>query len=309
MTSDRSSPFEDVSPATSSDALAAEYTVGVDLGQSFDPTAVAVIRKLHGGSSRPIFQVGHLERFPLQESYVAQVDRVGRLLAHVGRLGPTELVVDQTGVGAAVADLFQARGLSPIGIVITAGDTVTRDPDNTLTYRVPKLHLVSRLQACLHNNQLRIHRGLADSMALVEELQGIKAEVTNSGYWKFGARAGKHDDLVLSVAVALWRANGDGMQSRGLFEYYRQTYGNGAERAAEPQAAEPPPEPLPPDPFDFYSFGNNAAPADVVLKAPGHISAATGLSGRAYLPDARGLFTVTAEDAKPLVAHGWVRAT
>jgi hypothetical protein len=60
--------------------------------------------------------------------------------------------------------------------------------------------------------------------------------------------------------------------------------------------------------FYFSGNGNNAAPADVVLRAPLGTSAATGLSGRAYLPDGRGLFTVTAEDAKPLLAHGWQRA-
>jgi hypothetical protein len=48
----------------------------------------------------------------------------------------------------------------------------------------------------------------------------------------------------------------------------------------------------PENPFDFYFSGNRkgAAPADVVLRAPVGASAATGLNGRAYLPDGRGLF-------------------
>jgi hypothetical protein len=35
----------------------------------------------------------------------------------------------------------------------------------------------------------------------------LLAEVTDSGYWRFGARAGKHDDLVLALAlaIALWQ--------------------------------------------------------------------------------------------------------
>jgi hypothetical protein len=44
----------------------------------------------------------------------------------------------------------------------------------------------------------------------VAELRDFRAEVTDSGYWRFGARAGKHDDLVLAVAIALWRAYGGG---------------------------------------------------------------------------------------------------
>jgi len=46
----------------------------------------------------------------------------------------------------------------------------------------------------------------------------------------------------------------------------------------------------------------------VTLRAPVAVSAATGLSGRLYLPDAQGRFRVTVEDSKPFVANGWTRA-
>ena len=36
------------------------------------------------------------------------------------------------------------------------------------------------------------------------------------------ARSGKHDDLVLALAIAVWRAHGGGMASYGLFEVMRQ---------------------------------------------------------------------------------------
>jgi hypothetical protein len=183
MTSNPSfpSPFEDVSPAAAPDAPAGEFTVGVDLGQSFDPTAVAVIRKLHADTDRPIFQVGHLQRLPLQTSYPAVVNHVGRLISHLR--GPSELVIDYTGVGRPVFDMFQVAGMSPIGVSITAGDVVANEG---LVYRVPKLMLISRVQALLHSGQLKIHRGLADAPALVEELQSFRAQVTDQG---FGASA------------------------------------------------------------------------------------------------------------------------
>jgi hypothetical protein len=303
MTSNPSfpSPFEDVSPATSSDS--GEFTIGVDLGQSFDPTAVAVVRKLDAGGSHPVFQIGHLQRLPLQTSYPAVVNHVGRLISHLR--GPAELVVDYTGVGRPVFDMFQIAGMSPIGVSITAGDVVTNEG---LVYRVPKLMLISRVQALLHSGQLKIHRGLADAPALVEELQSFRAQVTDQGFWRFGARSGRHDDLVLAVAIALWRSHGDTMQSRGIFEYYRQQYGSGAERAPEPQAAEPLPEPLPADPFRFYDIGaGGPAPADVVLRAPSMVSSATGLSGRSYLPDAAGNFRIAEGDVRPFVGAGWTR--
>jgi hypothetical protein len=134
----------------------------------------------------------------------------------------------------------------------------------------------------------------------------MRATVTDAGRWTFGARSGKHDDLVLALAVALFRSHGDGMQSWGLFEFYREQFGGGNGAEHKPQA-EPPPEPPTEDPWGFYIGSNGAAPADVVLKPLTSISSATGLSGRSYLPDACGCFTVSESDSKPFIAHGWTR--
>ena len=59
----------------------------------------------------PIFQVGHLERVPLGTPYPGIVAHVGRLL---GKLPPgTELVIDITGVGKPVFEMFTYAGISP----------------------------------------------------------------------------------------------------------------------------------------------------------------------------------------------------
>ena len=43
-----------------------------------------------------------------------------------------------------------------------------------------------------------------------------------------GARTGKHDDLVLALAIAVWRAYGGGMASYGVWELTRrQAMGSG----------------------------------------------------------------------------------
>jgi len=49
----------------------------------------------------------------------------------------------------------------------------------------------------------------------------------------FNARSGKHDDLVLALAIAVWRAYGGGMASYGVWELTRrQAMGS---RANEPR--------------------------------------------------------------------------
>jgi hypothetical protein len=165
----------------------------------------------------PIFQVGYLERLPLGTPYPAIVAHVGRLLTKLP--GHPELVIDFTGVGRPVFDMFVYSGIYPTGVVITGGMTETQDGRTCL---VPKLNLVSRLQALLHEARLKILRELDEAETLVRELQDFRMEFTTAGHLTFNARSGKHDDLVLALAIAVWRAHGGGMAGSGHFEFLRR---------------------------------------------------------------------------------------
>jgi hypothetical protein len=164
-----------------------------------------------------IFQVGHLERMPLGTPYPGIVAHVGRLLAKLP--AGTELIIDFTGVGRPVFDMFVYSGISPLGVLITGGTAETSDG---ATRSVPKLTLVSRLQALLHEGRLKILRELAEAETLVRELQDFRVEFTAAGHLTFNARSGKHDDLVLALAIAVWRAHGGGMAQYGHFEWMRR---------------------------------------------------------------------------------------
>jgi len=168
-------------------------------------------------TASPIFQVGYLERMPLGTSYPAIVAHVGRLL---GKLpARTELVIDITGVGKPVFEMFTYSGISPAGVLITAG---TSETWHECIWSVPKLTLVSRLQALLHQGRLKILRELAEAETLVRELQDFRVEFTAAGHLTFNARSGKHDDLVLALAMAVWRAHGGGMASYAAYELMRE---------------------------------------------------------------------------------------
>jgi hypothetical protein len=171
-----------------------------------------------------IYRVGYLERLPLGTPYPALVSHVGHLLA---RLPGAELVIDYTGVGRPIFDMFRFSGISPVGVLITSGTTETRGGQFC---GVPKLNLVSRLQALLHGGKLKIHRDLAEAETLVRELQDFRCEYTAAGHLTFNARSGKHDDLVLALAIAVWRAGYGGMTSAGIFEYYRRLAGDTTSR-------------------------------------------------------------------------------
>jgi hypothetical protein len=89
--------------------------------------------------------------------------------------------------------------------------------------------LISRVTALLHEGRLKIAKELPDAAALVEELGAFRATVTESGRWTFGARSGAHDDLVLALAIALWRAHGGGQSHQGLLDYISEQLSNGPE--------------------------------------------------------------------------------
>lgn len=192
------------------------WVAALDVGKSQDPSAVAIVEKraclleplTFNADKRSMpwewrFDVRHLERLPLGMPYPEQVEHVRRLLA-TAPLQRATLVVDGTGVGAAVTDLFRAAGSRVEAVTITAGSEATEPHSGE--HRVPKGVLVSRVQSALHTGRLRIAADLANASLLVEELKAFEVGFTSTGNMTFNARSGQHDDLVLSVALAVWYA-------------------------------------------------------------------------------------------------------
>jgi hypothetical protein len=93
--------------------------------------------------------------------------------------------------------------LRPIQIV--GGANVSEEFGMT---RVPKRDLVSVVQVGLQNKTLKIAAGLELSEILSRELQNFTVKITDAANDVYGAwREGTHDDLVLAVALAVWKAN------------------------------------------------------------------------------------------------------
>ena len=140
------------------------FFIGLDLGQAADYSALAVLERIIPQAPEPVsyrthelWQQGqpitpprkplppvyhgrHLERFPLGTPYPKIVVAVQERLAPLRAMrAETALVVDKTGVGAPVVDLFTEAGLEPIPITITAGTEPTPDGYG---WHVPKRDLV-----------------------------------------------------------------------------------------------------------------------------------------------------------------------
>jgi hypothetical protein len=198
------------------------FYVGLDLGQSADYTALAVVDSVHTCTSDGQLAKGlhlrHLERYPLRTPYPEIVEKVATLLRDE-RLAPTEydpsrgrycsrppaLVVDNTGVGVAVTDLLKGKGFRFTPVTITGGDTAHKTGRN---WRVPKRDIVAALEVPFHTGALKVAEGLTLWPVLREELlnfrRKINVKTAHDSYEHW--RESDHDDLVLATALACWRA-------------------------------------------------------------------------------------------------------
>lgn len=191
-----------------------EFFIGLDLGQSCDFTAVAVLERTAGpGDWDPVayaprkvarLLLRHLERVPLGTPYPEIVSRVGKIMGVLEELGSCHLVADATGVGRPVVDLLR---LEPMKcrlwpVTITGGDA---EREAAWSYRVPKRDLIVGVQVLLSAKELEIASGMKWGSALVAEMAAMKVRVTERAREQYGAgREGEHDDLVLAVSLACW---------------------------------------------------------------------------------------------------------
>jgi len=181
------------------------YVSGLDLGQTTDPTALAVLDHEWDAKGRALSNVVHLERFPLGTSYTEIVKSIVERFSKPP-LRDSALAVDQTGVGRAVVDLLrydrEARYcLQPI--TITSGHQATRQED--FSWHVPKKDLIGKLLVAMESGRCKIGRRVPYADLLVKELQNFRTKITPAGNEVYSAwREGDTDDLLLAVAMSVW---------------------------------------------------------------------------------------------------------
>ena len=195
--------------------MLATFYLGLDLGQTTDFTALAVVERRYPPPSGneypdPVYLLRHLHRFPLGTSYTAIVSAVAELVSTEQLRYQSVLTVDQTGVGRPLVEMLRKADMRCriVAETITAGQTVSVADDGS--FRVPKKELVTCLQILLQANRLKIVRSLPAASLLVSELLNFRVKITAAANETFEAwRERDHDDLVLALAIAVWYAERD----------------------------------------------------------------------------------------------------
>src|SRR5262249_34982457 len=139
------------------------------------------------GATAWLHTVRHLERWPLGTSYTKIVSDVTRLCSTPALHG-SPLVIDRTGVGRAVTDMFDQAPISGriVGVTITSGHDASEDDDG-YGWHVPKKDLVAALSALLHGSRLQIAPALREAETLRAELSNFKAKITPAGNETYAA--------------------------------------------------------------------------------------------------------------------------
>jgi hypothetical protein len=180
------------------------HVVGLDLGKREDYAALAVLELREAPQEAATAELTGLHRWHLGTPYPTVVANVLDLLKRRELKCPL-LVVDQSGPGEAVVDLFRDASAPMLGVSIGGGDAPpSRRPDGT--WRVTKKDLVSAPLVMLNYKRLTFAKGLPFLEVLLKELANFRVKITKSANETFEAGAGTHDDLVLALALACWAA-------------------------------------------------------------------------------------------------------
>ena len=141
------------------------FYCGLDLGQSKEYTALCAIERRP--ETPALYHVRSLKRFQLGTSYPDIVKKV-QVALQSPAIDPNLLLIDNTGVGIAVTDLFRKTGLNFCPITITGGEKVTSDARGI---RVPKRDLASTLQVLFQTKRLKIAGNLPDAQILIDRVK------------------------------------------------------------------------------------------------------------------------------------------
>lgn len=171
--------FKKINQCIAGEPLSAEpgrfYVIGVDLAKTADFTVLTVLDSI----TREIVCV---ERF----KDLLWAEQKFRIQGLAKKYNNALCIVDSTGLGDPVVEDLRFSGVSCDEVKFTL---------------TSKKQLVENLAVALENRSITIPR---ENDVMIEELKCFAYKVTPSGKLSYAAPEGKHDDCVISLALACW---------------------------------------------------------------------------------------------------------
>jgi hypothetical protein len=190
------------------------FISGLDLGQTVDYTAFIIAEVTSYPDPDPDrkeymlnkYVIRHIQRWELGTKYLKIIDDLKQMYSAIPNLPGSQLVVDASGVGRPVVEVLRAARVNASirAYTITAG--YKEGPYEKGYGTVPKLHLCGTSQAVVQQRRVTYAGKLELGPVLEKEMEKFEVKVTSDRNETFAAwRENEHDDLVLAMALLLWR--------------------------------------------------------------------------------------------------------
>ena len=167
-----------------------QYVMGVDLARSIDYTVLTII-------NATIKRVDYVERLA-NENRTSWNYQKEKVLAVSGIYGNALTVVDSTGVGDPIVEDLLRSGCNVYFNQTDSG----KETSGVKFTSTSKDNLVEKLKVAIENKLITI----PDDKDLIRELERFECFTLPSGNHRWQARDGEHDDMVMSLALAVWGA-------------------------------------------------------------------------------------------------------
>ena len=190
------------------------YFLGIDLGQRQDHSAIAILERhtqLTGDRDPVTYKphevttlvLRHIERFPLNMPYPELIWKIKDLLANPNIERDHRIAIDATGVGGPFLDFLRQNGVNRnvFAVSITSGETQSVQRN---TNYIPKRDLLTNLQLLLQSRALKVSTHLPHGPILRDELANLRRATSVRGETYEPDRSGRHDDLLMALALAAW---------------------------------------------------------------------------------------------------------
>ena len=158
------------------------YTLGVDLAKSYDFTVLTVMDTVTR-------ELVYFDRF----NEISWKEQKTRILDIARTYNNALCVIDSTGIGDPIVEDLETSGVSLFyGNDGKAGYQFTNKS---------KVKLINLLSIAIEQRLITIPKSLN---VLIEELRVFEYTIGVAGAIKYQAPEGKHDDCVISLALAVW---------------------------------------------------------------------------------------------------------
>lgn len=206
------------------------YVIGQDVAKDQDYTTT-VIHQIKpeavpsaSGSPRVFVFEDEVFRDKRRLKYTELPVYTKELISSLDMEGRSALVIDKTGVGNAIYDMYDEAGLDPLGIIFSGGASAQMHTSQRIRSQfgqvshitVPKADLIGALKLAVEQGRLRIAEGLMYAREAEAQFRHFVG--------KFNSQTGNvklendspdvHDDFVVTEAMCAWYV----LHMKGHFE-------------------------------------------------------------------------------------------